>query len=76
MNPKEQAENLINECENKLYDSVENTYSRECLGTQFALMLVNNIINELSEVYCNGETDIDEIIKYWKDVKQEIKHFW
>lgn len=76
MNPKEQAENLINECENKLYDSVEHTYSREYLATQFALMLVNNIINELSEVYCNGETDIDESIKYWKDVKQEIKHFW
>ena len=76
MNPKEQAENLINECENKLYDSVENTYSRECLATQLALMSVNNIINELSDVYCNGETDIDESIKYWKDVKQEIKHFW
>lgn len=76
MNPKEQAEKLINECENKLYDSVENTYSREFLATQFALMLVNNIINELSEVYCNGETDIEESIKYWKDVKQEIKHFW
>ena len=76
MNPNERAENIINECENKLYDSVENTYSREFLATQFALMFVNNIIDELSNVYCSGETDIDDNIKYWNRVKQEIKHFW
>lgn len=76
MTPNERAEHLINEYENKLYDSVENTYSREYLATQFALMFVNNLIDELSNVYCGGETDIDEIVKYWNEVKQEIKHFW
>lgn len=76
MNPKDRAEQLINTCENKLYDSVENTYSREYLATQFALLFVNNIIDELNNVYCSGESDIDDNIKYWSEVKQEIKHFW
>ena len=67
MTPKEKAEELFND----FYWDLENDYK----ANRCALIAVNKIISclEDDDLYIQGETNINEIIDYWQQVKQEIE---
>jgi hypothetical protein len=64
MTPKEKAKELVDrfafncrECDN----------ARQC-----ALIAVDEILESLSDIYIQGETDIDEVRIYYREVKEEL----
>ena len=72
MTPKEKAEDLLyNSFENLMYDAVENTYARERLAKQCALIAVDEIIKETK---LHDKTIYEHVrTGYWIDVKKEIE---
>ena len=61
MTPKEKAEALVNAIENKTHSLVKDEESKIC-----ALIAVDEIIDVLSK-------DINPLVNYWFEVKQEIE---
>jgi hypothetical protein len=43
------------------------------MAKQCALIAVDEILESLSDIYIQGETDIDEVRIYYREVKQEIE---
>ena len=78
MTQKEKAKELFNKF-NFIYsydglgimdDEFTNDDRKEC-----ALIAVDEIIKTLkdNDLYIGGETNIDDIIRFWQEVKQEIE---
>ena len=70
MEPKEKAFELLA----KMEKDFQYFASREIV-IQHALIAVDEIIKILkdNDLYIGGETNIDEIIRFWEEVKQEIE---
>lgn len=70
MTPKEKAK--------ELFDKYQIAGSQWYVDTtkKYALIAVDEIIKTLkdNDLYIGGETNIDEIIIFWKEVKQEIEN--
>ena len=74
MTPKEKAEKLVSKYlwPQRYFKELANTkVAKEC-----ALIAVYEIISCLKDddFYIQGETNINEIIDYWQQVKQEIEN--
>ena len=75
MTPKEKAEELVDKFRMNVLDyegSGLNTFKAK----QCALIAVDEIIKTLkdNDLYIGGETNIDDIIRFWQEVKQEIEN--
>jgi len=68
MSEKEKAEELI-----ELMDKQTYRYGYEA-GKKCAIVFANETIKHLIKIKCRGKNDIDENIKYWKDVMSELKN--
>ena len=78
MNPKEKADELIDKMYYVgRYDDKEdyNPAMAWERAKQCALMAVDVVLAQLVDdgLYIGGETNINEYIKYWQEVKQEIE---
>lgn len=69
MTPKEKAKELIN----MYYQKVADSSYPEDLAKQCALIAVDEIIIELSNIAFNHDLDLDCEISYYQRVKQEIE---
>lgn len=67
MTPKEKAQ--------ELFEWAIKYGASKDVSKLFANKIVDEIINALkdNDLYISGENNIDEIIIYWQEVKQEIK---
>jgi hypothetical protein len=76
MTPKLKAEDLVNQFRMVLMDE-DTECGNEILCTSIAiknaLILVNEILLELPKIYCCGENDIEYVVQWYKEVKQELK---
>lgn len=78
MTPKEKAIYILSDINNQPITLSEwvnaSLYAKSDLKRK-ALIVVIEVINQLNDdgLYIQGETNIDEIIKYWQEVKQEIE---
>ena len=77
MTPKEKAEELVNNFLESSFDLRDGYNAREIYlyAKQCALIAVDEIISCLKDddFYIQGETNINEIIDFWQQVKQEIE---
>jgi len=75
-NPKDKAEDLINQFRMVLMNE-DTDCGEEILCTSIAiknaLISVNEIILELLKIYCCGENDIEYVVQWYKEVKQELE---
>ena len=81
MNEKEKAKELIKLMSKQTYryqPYAGSHYHTEEIGYEAgkkcAIVFANETIKELNKIYCSGENDIDENIKYWKDVITELNN--
>jgi hypothetical protein len=64
MTPKDKARDLLK----NMYDNgIDWEMAKEC-----ALIAVDEILESLSDIYIQGETDIDEVRIYYREVKEEL----
>jgi len=70
MTPKEKAQELVDQYDETLTYLESKSKAKEC-----AKIAVDEIIKTLkdNDLYIGGETNIDEIIRFWQEVKQEIE---
>jgi hypothetical protein len=68
----DKANEIIDDFSNTLHDYIGDYYDRRNLARQLSINFINGLINELEEVYCFGENDIDERIIFYENVKQII----
>jgi len=80
MTPKEKALSLLDKMETQTYSYQEYAGAHESTaeigyeaGKKCALILVDEIIKELSTIHCYGENDIDDSIQWYQEVKQELE---
>lgn len=80
MKPKEKAKELVNKFMFTSFNIQENTddfkFKLLIQAKQCAFIAVDEIIKTLkdNDLYIGGETNIDEIIRFWQEVKQEIEN--
>lgn len=77
MTPREKAKELFRKfvAPTQQWDDVDGYITDEYNAKQCALITVDEIIKTLkdNDLYIGGETNIDEIIRFWQEVKQEIE---
>ena len=78
MTPKEKAQELVDKFIEftQDWDARDGYINDEFRAKECALIAVDEIIKTLkdNDLYIGGETNIDEIIIFWKEVKQEIEN--
>ena len=79
MSPKEKAEDLFTTYRFAL--SIPNAplgEYKDQIAKQCALIVVDEIIQCLNDddLYIQGESNINDFISYYKEVKQEIEKLW
>jgi|LauGreDrversion4_2_1035121.scaffolds.fasta_scaffold401469_2 hypothetical protein len=73
MTPQEKAKELRDKFQDRLFDKRHVTIYQED-AVECALITVDEIIKTLkdNDLYIGGETNIDEIIIFWQEVKREL----
>jgi hypothetical protein len=69
MTPKQKAKELVNKFHIKVLDREGTSAMNEFESKQCALIAVDEIIEVLSN-------DINPLVNYWQEVKQEIEKLW
>ena len=79
MKPKEKALSLLDKMETQTYSYQEYAGANSSIaeigyeaGKKCALILVDEILLELPKIYCCGENDIEYVVQWYKEVKQEL----
>jgi hypothetical protein len=71
MTPKEKARDLVDKIQEGLWrDRAVKIYLEDAIYA--ALIAVDEILESLSDIYIQGETDIDEVRIYYREVKSEL----
>lgn len=76
MTPKEKAEELVQSMYNvDVFEDYNTPRMQYTYAIRCALIAVDEIIKAIKDenLYIQGETNISEIIDYWKEVKTEIE---
>lgn len=70
MTPKEKAIEIYEKYYYSISDIPEYNLNERAIDC--SLICVDVMINEVTDVYCEGESDIPDMINYWKEVRQEL----
>ena len=70
MSPEEKAIVLVYKFDNCMEFSTPQRFAKQC-----ALIAVDEILTQLGDddLYIQGETNINYVIEYWREVKNEIE---